>query len=97
MSIFVLLVGHVQSDKIADMKAYLAQVYPGTRNYDGCLGIDVHFNVENPGNMVMVGQWESRGHHEKYIQWRTETGVIDKVASMLTGPPSTRYFERADA
>ena len=97
MSILVLLEGQVQSDKIADMKAYLAQVYPDTRSYDGCLGIDAHFNVDNPGNMVMVEQWESRGRHEKYLQWRTETGVIDKIVSMLTGPPRIRYFERADA
>ncbi len=97
MSILVLLEGQVKSDKISDMKSSLAQIFPDTRSYDGCQGIDAQFNVDDPGNMVIVEQWESRGHHEKYLKWRTETGVMAKLASMLTGPPSIRYFERADA
>jgi len=97
VSILVLLEGQVKPDKIADMKSYLAQILPDTRRYDGCQGIDVQFNLDDPGNMVLVEQWESRGHHEKYAQWRTETGVVDKLVSMLTGPPSIRYFERVDA
>jgi quinol monooxygenase YgiN len=93
----VLLEGRVQPDKIAEMKSSMAQLFPSARSYDGCQGIDGHFNVDDPGDMVMVEQWESRGHHEKYLKWRTETGVMDKLASMLVGPPSIRYFERADA
>lgn len=97
MSTLVLLEGQVQPDKIADMKSYLAEILPDTRSYDGCLGIDVQFNLDDPGNMVLVEQWESRGHYEKYLQWRAETGVVAKLVSMLAGPPSIRYFERADA
>ncbi len=96
MSILVLREGQIQSDKIADMKSYLIQVVPDTRSYDGCQGIDVYFNMDNPGNMVVLQQWESRGHFDKYLQWRKETGVFAKSVSMLTGPLSTRYFERAD-
>jgi quinol monooxygenase YgiN len=47
--------------------------------------------------MVIVERWDSRRHHEKYLAWRTETGVMDKLGGMLAGPPSMRYFERADA
>ncbi len=97
MSILVSLEGQVKSDKISDMKSSLAQILPDTRSYDGCQGIDAQFNVDDPGKMVIVEQWESRGHHEKYLQWRTETGVMDKLGSMLTGPPSIRYFEKVDA
>jgi quinol monooxygenase YgiN len=97
MSVVVLLEGQVKPDNIADMKSYLAQILPDTRSYDGCKGIDAHFNMDDPGNMVLVERWESRGHYEKYHQWRKETGVADKLFSMLTGPPSRRYLERADA
>ena len=97
MSILVLLEGQVKPDKIADMKSYLAQILPDTRSYDGCQRIDAQFNMDDLGNMVLVEQWESRGHYEKYAQWRTETGVATKLLSMFTGPPSRRYFERADA
>jgi quinol monooxygenase YgiN len=54
MSIPVLLEGQVQPDKIADMKSSMVQLFPGTRSYDGCQGIDGNFNMDDPGNMVMV-------------------------------------------
>lgn len=70
---------------------------PETRSYAGCESIDAQFDVDKAGSMVLVERWESRGHHEKYLQWRTESGVMAKLASMLVEPPSVRYFERTDA
>ena len=96
MSILVLLEGQVQPNKIVEMKSYMKKELPDTRSYDGCQGVDVHFNLDDPENMVVMEQWESRGHYDKYLQWRTETGVLAKNVTMLTGPPNIRYFERAD-
>ena len=96
MSTLVLLEGQVQLDRIADMKSYLAQVIPDTRSYDGCQGVDIYFNLDEPGSMVAVEQWDSRVHYDKYLQWRTESGVFDNFVSMLAGPPSFRYFEKTD-
>ena len=96
MSILILREGQIQPDKITEMKAYLLQIVPETRSYDGCQGVDVYYSMDNPGDMVVLQQWESRDHFEKYQQWREETGVFAKSVSMLTGPLSTRYFERVD-
>lgn len=97
MSVLVILEGQVQPEKIDELKSSLAGLFPGTRAYDGSQGIDAYFNMDDKGNMAILEKWESRGHHEKYLQWRTETGVMEKLGSMLIGPPSLRYFERADA
>ena len=97
MSVMVLLEAPCKSEEVSSMKSYLAEIFPDTRAYEGCQAIDVYFNTENEGNMVLVEHWDSRPHHEKYLGWRTETGVMDKLGSMLAGPPSIRYFERADA
>jgi len=97
MSVMVLLEAPVRAEKISNMKSYLAEMFPETRAYDGCRGIDVYFNTENQGNMVLIEHWDSRPQHEKYLGWRTETGVMDKIGGMLAGPPSIRYFDRADA
>jgi quinol monooxygenase YgiN len=96
MSILILREGQIQSDKIVDMKSYLTQIVPGTRNYDGCQEINVYFNRDNPWNMVVLQQWESRDHFNKYVQWSEEAGAFARSVSMLTSPLSTRYFERAD-
>ena len=97
MSVMVLLEAPVKSEDVSNMKSYLAEIFPETRAYKGCQAIDVYFNTEDGGKMVLVEHWDSRPHHEKYLGWRTETGVMDRLGGMLAGPPSIRYFERADA
>ncbi len=97
MSVLVLVEAPVKSEDVSNMKSYMAEILPDTRAYDGCQAIDVYFTTGDEGNMVLVEHWDSRPHHEKYLGWRTETGVMDKIGGMLAGPPSIRYFERADA
>ncbi len=94
MSILVFLEIQVKLEDISNMKSYMAEIIPDTRAYDGCRGIDVYFNTEDSSNMVAVEHWDSREHYGKYHAWRKETGVLDKIGSMITGSPSIRYFEK---
>ena len=79
------------------MKSSITQLVPECRNYDGCQSADAQFDVDEPGTMVLVQQWESRSHHEKYLQWRVDSGVMAELESMLVHSPSIRNFEQADA
>ena len=97
MSVMVLLEAPVKAEEVSNMKSLLAELFPETRAYKGCQAIDVYFNTEDADKMVLVEHWDSRPQHEKYLGWRTETGVMDKIGGMLAGPPSIRYFERAGA
>ena len=97
MSVLVMLEIQVKPEHVSNMKSFLAEVLPDTRAYDGCQGIDVYSNTEDSGNIVLIEYWDSRAHHEKYLAWRTETGVLDKMGAMLAGPSSIRYFERIGA
>ena len=97
MSVLVLLEAPVKPEEVSNMKSYMAELLPESRKYDGCKGVDVYFNTEDKDKMVIVEHWNSRANHEKYLGWRTETGVMGKIGGMLAGPPSIRYFERADA
>ncbi len=97
MSVIVLLEAHVKPEAIDELKSSLKALLPDTRAYDGCQGIDIYSNTEDGGNLVFYERWDSREHYEKYLAWRTETGVMDQLGAMLTAPPSIRYFERVDA
>jgi quinol monooxygenase YgiN len=97
MSITVILEAPVKAEEVSNMKSYLTKILPESRAYDGCRGFDLYFDMENEGKMVIVEQWDSRSQHEKYLGWRTETGVMDKLGGMLAGPPNIRYFKRVDA
>ncbi len=97
MSVMVLFEAPVKSEEVSNMKSYMAEILPDTRTYEGCQGIELYFDTEDGDKIVLVERWDSRSHHERYLGWRRETGVLDKIGGMLAGPPSVRYLERIDA
>ena len=38
---------------------------------------------DNPNAWVIYEEWESKGHHERYIQWRTDTGFFEMWGPMM--------------
>ena len=97
MGVLTLLEVTVKPESVEEFKAYMKEILPSTRTYSGCLGVDLQVNQDDATNMVAVEEWETREHHQKYAAWRTETGVLGHIASMLAGAPSVRYFDKADA
>lgn len=97
MSVMVLFEAQVKPECVDDLKASLKALLPDTRAFKGCQGVDIYDNVEDNGNLVFYERWDSREDYEKYIAWRTETGVMAQLGETLAGPPSVRYFERVDA
>ncbi len=73
------------------------EILPDTRKYDGFVDIVVHQNQDNKDNLVVIEKWETKAAYEKYLAWRTETGVIGQLVSACVGPPSIRYFDITDA
>lgn len=97
MSTTVLLELQVKPKAVDEMILYLKEILPDTRTYEGYQSIEVQQNQEDSSNLVLIEKWDSRQHYEKYLGWRTETGVIDKLDSMLFQPPSIRYYDQVDA
>lgn len=97
MAIMALLEGRVKADAVDRLKAALAGLFPETRQYEGCHDITAYFDGDDGRTMVFVEHWESKALHQRYLQWRTETGVIPGLVEMLEAPPTIRYFEQAAA
>lgn len=97
MSVIVIFDTQVKPEALDELKATLKVLLPETRLYDGCKGIDAYCNADDGNNLILLEHWESREHHQKYLAFRTEQGVMDKMGAALTGPPIIRYFERVDA
>jgi quinol monooxygenase YgiN len=97
MSVMVLLEVQVKPEAVDEIKAAMKQALPDTRAFDGCQRVTMYSNQDDPTNMVLVEQWDSREHYEKYLAWRTETGMMDQVGAILSAPPSIRYFDKVDA
>jgi quinol monooxygenase YgiN len=96
MSVVVLLEMQVKPEAMKEVKAFLKANLPDTRAYAGCQGLDIYGNLEDSGNLVFYERWDSREHYQKYLAWRTETGAMNRIGALLTGPPKIRYYERVD-
>ena len=93
MSITVLLDLTAKQGSMEDLKKVFVDILPDTRKYEGCEGLDVKINNDEPDNLVIVERWQSRPHYEKYFAWRQETGLIDRLGPLLGAPPNIRYLD----
>ena len=94
MSVTVFLELSFIPEKAEEAIAYLKEITPDTAAFDGCLALVPYSNQDDSANLVIVEEWETKEHHQKYMAWRQETGFIEKVGPMLAAPPSTRYFNK---
>jgi quinol monooxygenase YgiN len=96
VTVIVLLEFQIKSESLDEMRAMLKEILPDTRSYAGCLGLDVGCDTDNPTSFVFCERWQSREHYDRYLAWRTETGMMDKFGALLAGTPTIRYFNRLD-
>jgi len=97
MSTLVILELKVKPDSVNTLKEMVKAVLPDTRSYAGCEGVTFYTNQDDGQTFIAVEKWASKAAYEKYLAWRTETGVMAKLGTMLAGPPSIRYFDAVDA
>jgi quinol monooxygenase YgiN len=86
----------VEPAKLPEFLAFVKELLPDTRAYDGIRSIDVLVDEGNPGHVVFFEIWESRPHYDRYLAWRTETGALANMGNYLTAPPAISHFQRAD-
>jgi quinol monooxygenase YgiN len=86
MSVMVLFDAKVKPEAVEQLKATLKELLPSTRACDGCQGIDIFCNLDDGNNLVFREHWDSREHHQKYLAWRTETGVMEKLGAACSEP-----------
>jgi quinol monooxygenase YgiN len=76
----------------AEMHAILSD----TRAFEGCLGVEVLIDAEDPMHFVAVERWASEEHDAAYRAWRAGDGQTN-LASFLASPPVLTKFAVADA
>ncbi|MFP6782257.1 MAG: antibiotic biosynthesis monooxygenase [Gammaproteobacteria bacterium] len=97
MAVTVIFELQIKSDQIDAAKKTFKEILPDTRAYDGFIDIYVTENQDKPGNLVLVEKWESRPKYEKYLGWRTETGLVEQLGAICAEAPIVRFFDTVDA
>ena len=96
MSITVTLTFTIRPERVDEFRSLLESLLPDTRAYDGCLNVDVYQDQGYPGTIILLEDWLSKQHQEKYQAWRDESGIADVVGPFLAGKPSFSYLDRLD-
>ncbi len=93
MTVLILVEIPAKPERVDDLKAQFAISLADTRAFDGCEGVNLHENQDEPGGLLLVERWASRAHYEKYSAWRQTDEGASGIGAMLTGPPSPRFFD----
>jgi quinol monooxygenase YgiN len=93
MSCQVVVEFRVKEGCVETLRTWLRDILPVTRGYEGCLTLNVAQDQDDPNHIVVVEQWASRKHHERFIEWRAERGDLDPMIEMLEGEATTAYFD----
>jgi quinol monooxygenase YgiN len=72
---------------------FLESIINETREYDGCIFCDIYMEDDEVG-MIFIENWKSKAHYEKYLAWRIDTGVMEKLGSFLAAPPIIRFAQK---
>jgi quinol monooxygenase YgiN len=75
--------------------AELHKILSDTRAFEGCLGVEVLIDSDDPTHIVAVEKWASEEHDAAYRAWRAEDGKTN-LGSYLVSPPVLTKFSTAD-
>jgi quinol monooxygenase YgiN len=64
-----------------------------TRVFDGCLSVETFVDEDNADFIMLIEEWESRTHYERYMAWRVETGLLEMLKPILAAPLELHYLE----
>lgn len=88
----VLLEAKIKDGCHDKLKASFVELLPVTRAYDGCISLYITKDLDDPSRIIIIEMWETRGHYERYLQWRTEQGDMDALGELMEDP-SWRFLE----
>lgn len=82
----------LKTDAVPTASAVLRDILSDTRAFDGCLGVDVLVDRNDPAHLVVVEQWASLEHDSAYRAWRAGDGASG-LGELLAAPPVLTHFE----
>ena len=64
-----------------------------TRAFEGCESIEVYVDADEPDTVILWEKFATRAHHEAYLAWRVETGLLDMLAPILAEDLTITYLD----
>jgi quinol monooxygenase YgiN len=77
------------------LHAELHGILSDTRDFEGCLGVEVLIDTADPTHIVAVEKWASEERDAAYRAWRAGDGKTN-LGSFLASPPVLTKYSSAD-
>jgi quinol monooxygenase YgiN len=90
----VLLTMKTKPGRASELLAIFREILPDTRAREGCLGVDVVRDLDDPDSILLIQEWAERSNHESYRAWRAEQGTSALFAHLIAEPATLRYCEQ---
>ena len=84
----------LKPELVEDFCEQIPEALKETRAFPGFVDISIRHNADDPNRVIFIEEWASRADHEAYVAFRTQSGVMDQMAAMLTSPLRTEYWDR---
>ncbi|WP_104128798.1 putative quinol monooxygenase [Cryobacterium sp. Y57] len=94
MALTVLLDLRLKPEAVLGAPAMLRDIITGTRAFEGCLGVDVLLDCDDPAHMILLERWASADADAAYREWRAGAGATE-LGSLLASTPQVSMFETA--
>jgi len=95
MSVLTSLVVKAKPENAEELKGWFSQEADHTRAFEGCRRVTIHADLDDPTQLLVLGEWDSRQQHEAYVAWRSEKGDVGKFMEWLAAEPTAHYFDAA--
>ena len=96
MSVLVTLSVKVKPENANELREWFKDEIRHSRSFDGCNGITVHVDQDDTNHLFVLGDWNSRQHHERYVSWRAEKGDVESIAEWVSEEITAYYFDSVD-
>jgi len=95
MSVRVTLNCLIKNGMFQQVKPFLEANLSNVRGFDGCLKVEVLYD-EDKQEMLLDEEWLTKGHHQAYLRFIAENGVLDQLSAFLIDPPDIKYFSKVE-
>ena len=96
MSVKLIFDLQVKPEEVEGLIKTLKVILVDTRNYEGCIKVELYQNQDNANNLTLIQKWETRQNYETYFAWREEIGAIESLTAALAAPPNILYCDHIE-
>jgi quinol monooxygenase YgiN len=96
MTLTVLLDLRLTAEAVPHSRALLREILTDTRAFDGCLGVDVLVDTEDPTHLVLLERWATVEADAAYREWRAGPGASNLGSLLASAPHISKYITAQD-